>query len=192
MSDSNLCFLDRRDYEKLKYVTYHNHPYENKPYGFMYPKQMIWDGFDIGAATVNDDTTLKYGSPNNEKLTNPRLRQTLPTLPIQFPLIRGCFYPDVSSDLRFQHTENWKGCTNVTEKSFIPNRFQHFRHLCYDPQQTQYIIPEDTFRKGYMDREYHYAGKETRHDRVQPYRTGCETYADRVFQHNKMNQRYAY
>jgi hypothetical protein len=175
LSEDN-CYLQRRDYDSRKpyrWQTYHYHPYGCKVQATCYPGQFYKDGYGIGGANVDADSCVKI-HPGNV-LTNPNVRQELPTLPVQLPRIRGYYDADIDSDLRPDLTESYASCNNTSEKSFMPYRFQRFKHLCYDPQDPQYIIPEDTFNCTFPNAKfYHRAGEDTRNDRTGKYRNGCD------------------
>jgi len=185
------CYLLRRNRDStapLKYVTYNYHPYGCTTQATCYPGQYYDDGH-VSGCTIDEESALKLNIGN--KLTNNNVHQELPMLPIQLPQVRGCFFVDDESSLRAQHTENWKPCTQVSERSYIPLRFQHFEQLCYDPQETEYIIEEDTFKQAFNDPRYHRAGKETRHDRLEKYRNGCnQVMFDRALSPLSTNKHY--
>ena len=171
-TSEDACYISRRDYDSrkpFKYTTYNYHPYGCQVQATCYPGFMYDDGH-VSGCTVDDDSDLKLGWGN--KLTNINTHQELPALPIIPPRMKGCFHVDVNSDLRFQHTSNWKPCTQLSEIGFNPYRFQFLSHLCDDYQNTEFIIPEDSFKKAFNDPRYHRAGADTRHDRLEKYRVG--------------------
>lgn len=174
--DEDSCYIQRRDFDSRRpglWNTYHYHPYGSKVVAPCYPGQFYKDGYGIGASNVDADTCVKI-HPGNV-LTNPNVRQNLPTLPIQMPRVRGYFDADTDSGLRPETVYNDKSCNGTTEKSNIPYTFQKFDHLCYDPQDPTYIIPEDTFNKSFNNaRFWHRSGEDTRHDRQEKYRNGCD------------------
>ena len=168
------CYIEQRDHDSrrpFKLRTWHYHPYGPKVQATCYPGQHYWDGH-VGGANVDEESKVTR-FPGYE-LTNPNVRQELPTLPVNIPRIRGWFDSDTESNLRYEATFNKKQCTLSSEKSFIPNTFQYFKQLCYDPQETKYIIPEDTHNNSFKDARYwHRAGEDTRHDRLTRYRNAC-------------------
>jgi hypothetical protein len=179
-TSEDACYIARRDYDSrkpFKYVTYNYHPYGCDVRATCYPGQFYEDGH-VSGCTVDDDSDLKLSWGN--KLTNANVHQELPALPVILPRIRGCFHADVDSDLRFEHTNNWKPCSQLSEIGFNPYRLQFFDNLCFNPQETKHIIQEDTFRKAYQDPRYHYAGQDTRHSRLERYRTGCSSMFNRI------------
>lgn len=176
------CYISRRDYDSrkpFKYVTYNYHPYGCDVTATCYPGQFYEDGH-VSGCTVDDDSDLKLSWGN--KLTNINVHQALPALPIIPPRMKGCFHVDVSSDLRFDHTSNWKPCTQLSEVGYNPYRFQFFDQLCFDPQNTTNIIQEDTFRQAFKDPRYRYYGVDTRHDRLERYRTGCDDMFNKIME----------
>ncbi len=195
------CYLiwrNHRSQKPLKYLTYQYHPYGCEVQATCYPGQFYNDGH-VNACNIDAESALKLDIGHQRlgnQLTNNNTHQELPMMPVQMPRIRGCHHVDTESDLRFQPTENWKACTQITEKGFNPVRFQYFSHLCYDPQETQFIIQEDSFQQAFNDPGYHRAGKETRHDRLEKYRNGCDYYNqvifDRVLTPTKTYQHYGY
>lgn len=174
------CYLFRRDKDSrkpLKYVTYNYHPYGCNVQATCYPGQFYDDGH-VNGCNIQDESKLKIRHGN--VLTNRNVHQELPALPVQMPRIKGCFDVDPNSALRWQTTDNWKPCTNVTEQSFSDRTFQYFDHLCYNPQDADYIIPEDSFRQEYHDPRYSRSGVDTRHDRLEKYRNGQACIYNRV------------
>lgn len=169
------CYIDRRDYDSRRpfgLATWHWHPYGSEVRATCYPGQFYWDGHVSGSNVDYESHVNRY--PGLE-LTNANVPQQLPGLPIQLPRVRGWFHADTESNLRGEANFNKKQCTRTTEKTFIPNRFQHFDHLCYDPQDPEYVIPEDTFNCTFPRARYwHRAGEDTRHDRQSRYRNGCD------------------
>ena len=183
--EEDMCYIDRRNYDSrkpLKYVTYHFHPYGCKVQATCYPGQFYSDGH-VNACNIDDDSALKIGdiSGANKKLTNINTHQELPMLPIQFPRIKGCLHADTESDLRWESTDNWKPCTNVTEQSFNPHRFQYFKKLCFNPQDPKYIIEENSFIDAFNDSRWSRSGISSRHSRIERYRNGSDVYS-RVMQ----------
>jgi hypothetical protein len=173
----DLCYIQRRDYDSrrpFKWNTYNYHPYDgSKVVAPCYVGQQYRDGYGVGAANVDADSRAKL-HPGNV-LTNPNVHQELPALHVQMPRVRGYFDSDTESNLRPEMDYNFGGCTLTTEKSYIPHTFQYFNQLCYDPQDPMYIIEEDTFNQTYPNAQfYHRAGEETRHDRQEKYRNGCD------------------
>jgi hypothetical protein len=172
----DLCYLQRKDYDSrrpFKWNTYHYHPYGSKVVAPCYPGQFYKDGFGIGGSNVDADSCVKI-HPGNV-LTNPNVRQNLPPFLVQMPRVRGYHDADTESNLRAETTYNFGGCTLNTEKSFMPYKFQYFDHLCYDPQDPMYIIQENTFNQTFPNaRFWHRAGEDTRHDRQEKYRNGCD------------------
>ena len=171
----DMCYLDQRDQESKKpydLTVWHWHPYPNKPQATCYPGQFFDDGY-VGSSTIDEESKVTR-FPGFE-MTKDKYHQDLPTLPVNMPRIRGWFDADTESNLRWEATFNEKACNNTTEKSFIPYRFSHFSHLCYDPQDPTYIIPEDTFDSCYKNAQFwHRAGEPTRFDRMTRYRNGCD------------------
>lgn len=169
------CYIDRRDYDSrkpFKWRTYHHHPYGCKVQSTCYPGQFYKDGYGIGACNVDEDSRVNRNP--GWQMTNPNVHQELPPCPIQLPHIRGWHDADTESNLRAEATFNKKQCTATSEQSFNDKTFQVFDHLCYDPQETQYIIPEDTHNKCFPNaRFWHRSGEDTRHDRVEKYRNSC-------------------
>lgn len=172
------CYLDRRDYDSrkpFKWRTYHHHPYGCKVQSTCYPGQFYKDGYGIGGCNVDDDSRVNRNP--GWQMTNPNVHQELPTLPINLPHIRGWHDADTESSLRWEANFNNKPCLADTtiETSFNSKTFQIFDHLCYNPQEVEYIVPEDTFNKCFKGaRFYKFGGEDTRHDRVGKYRSGCD------------------
>ena len=170
------CYIDRRDYDSrkpFKWRTYHHHPYGCKVQSTCYPGQFYKDGY-VGACNVDEESRVNRNP--GYQMTNPNVHQELPTLPINLPHIRGWHDADTESNLRWEANFNKKQCLSDTtiERSFNDVRFQIFDHLCYDPQDPEYIIPEDSHNKCYPNaRFWHRAGEDTRHDRQEKYRSGC-------------------
>lgn len=169
------CYLERRDVDSRKpfrWQTYHHHPYGCEVKSTCYPGQLYWDGHGPGACNVDDESRINRNP--GYQATNLNVHQELPTLPINMPRVRGWFNSDIESNLRPEAEFNDKECKTVTEKSFIPVTFQDFTHLCYDPQDPTYIIPEDSFNNCFKNAKYyHRAGEDTRHDRLERYRNAC-------------------
>lgn len=174
--NEDMCYIEQRDRDSrrpFQWRTYHNHPYGCKVQATCYPGQFYWDGYGPGSCNIDKDSIVTRNP--GYQLTNLNIHQELPTIPIHIPRIRGYFHADTESNLRFEPTYNKKQCTNTTEKSFNPYRFQLFDHLCYSPQDTRFIIPEDTFNFQFRNAEfYHRAGEDTRQDRRTRYRNGCD------------------
>ena len=172
----DMCYIQRRDYDSrrpFQWQTYHYHPYGSKVVATCYPGQHYKDGYGPGSQNIDADSHVKI-HPGNV-LTNPNVRQNLPALHVQMPRVRGYFDADTDSNLRPETTYSFAPCNATSEKSFNPYRFQMFDHLCYNPQDPMYIIPEDTFNQTYPNaRFYHRAGEDTRHDRIEKYRNGCD------------------
>lgn len=170
------CYIDQRDDDSRKpfaLQTWHYHPYGSKVQATCTPSTWYWDGHVPGAAIDEESKVNRY--PGYE-MTRGKYRHTLDAFPIQMPRVRGWHDADSESSLRYEMVYNRKSCGSVTEKSFIPNTFQDFSSLCYDPQDTLYIIPESSFNseKNFKDaRYYHWGGSDTRHDKVETYRSGC-------------------
>lgn len=168
------CYIDRRDHDSRKpfsLQTYHYHPYGQRLQATCYPGQFYNDGHVSGSNVDEESKVTRF--PGFE-MTHPRVVQDMPMLPVQMPRIRGWFDADTESNLREEISYNKKPCVNAGERSFIPYSFQEFSHLCYDPQEPQYIIPEDTHNKCFDNaRFYHWGGEDTRHDRQEKYRGGC-------------------
>lgn len=170
------CYIQQRDQDSrkpFKLSTYHYHPYGSKVVATCYPGQFYSDGH-VGGSNIDADSCVKL-HPGNI-MTNPNLPQQLPTLPIQMPQIEGWFDADIDSCLRPEvNYERFNGCANLSEKSFMPHTFQHFSQLCYNPSDPEYIIPEDTFNCTYPNGKfYHWGGQDSRHDRLEKYRNGCD------------------
>lgn len=170
----DMCYIDRRDADSKKPFalrTWYHRPYGSKVQSTCYPGQFYWDGH-VGGANVDEES--KVNRYPGYEMTNPNVHQELPMLPVQLPRIRGYFDSDTESSLRSEATFNNKQCTGTSEKSFIPQTFQDFSNLCYDPQDSKYIIPEDTMNKCYPNaRFWHRAGSDTRHDRQERYRNAA-------------------
>lgn len=167
------CYISRRECDStkpLKFITYQYHPYGCQLQATCYPGQFYEDGA-VGACNIDEDSYLKIQGGN--QLTNLNVRQNLQMYPVQAPRVRGWFHPDIESELRCNLNDEFAACTSDAEKSYIPYQWEEFEKLCYNPQETKYIIPEDTFRRSYNDSRYHRAGADTRHDRLEPYRNGC-------------------
>lgn len=170
------CYLDRRDHDSrkpFKWRTFHYHPFGCKVESTCYPGQFYWDGYGIGGCNVDEDS--KVNRNPGYQATNLNVHQELPTLPVNLPRVRGYFNSDIESSLRYEPTFNSKQCNATTEKSTIPYKFQIFDHLCYNPQDPEYIIPEDSFNKCFPNaRFYHRAGESTRFNNVSRYRNNCD------------------
>lgn len=169
------CYIQERDYESrrpFKLTTYHHHPYGSKVVSTCYPGQFYKDGYGISGSNVDADSCVKI-HPGNI-MTKEKLPHTLPTLPVQMPRIGGYFDADIDSNLRWEMTNNFGACINNSEKSYIPYTFYEFQQLCYAPNDPEYIIPEDTFNCTFPNGKfYHFGGEDTRHDRQERYRNGC-------------------
>lgn len=172
----DLCYLQRQDYDSrlpFKWQTYHYHPFGAKVVAPCYPGQFYKDGYGIGAQTVDADSCVKL-HPGNV-LTNPNVRQNLPALHIQMPRVRGYHDADIESNLRPEADMSFGGCTNDSEKSFNPYRFQYFSHLCFDPSDPDFLIQENTFNQTFPNAKFwHRAGSDSRHDRQEKYRSTCD------------------
>lgn len=170
------CYIQERDYESkrpFKLQVYHHHPYGSDVVAPCYPGQFYKDGYGISGANVDADSCVRIHP--GFVMTKQKLPHTLPTLPIQMPRISGYFDADIDSNLRWELSDHFAACTNGTEKSFIPLTFQSFDHLCYNPSDPEYIIPEDTFNCSFPNGKFfHFGGEDTRHDRVEKYRNGCD------------------
>lgn len=172
------CKIDRDDNDSrrpFKWVTYHHHPYGCKPEATCYPGQLYWDGYGVGGCNIDDDS--KVNRNPGYQATNLRVHQELPTLPVNIPRVRGWYNSDVESSLRFEPNFDDKSCITVTEKSFIPNTFQVFDHLCYNPQDPKYIIPDDpnNFNGCFPNaKDYHWGGIASRFLNMERYRNGCD------------------
>ena len=168
------CYIDRRDHDSrrpFRLRTWHYHPYGSKIQATCYPGQFYHDGH-VGGANIDEESKVTR-FPGYE-MTNPNVHQELPTLPINMPRVRGWHDADIESSLRSEPTFNKKQCTRTSEQSFIPATFQDFSKLCYDPQDPQFIVPEDTHNGCFPNaRFWHRAGEDTRHDRQERYRNGC-------------------
>ncbi len=169
------CYIDRRDFDSRKpfqWRTYHHHPYGCKVQSTCYPGQFYRDGYGIGGCNVDDDSRVNRNP--GWQMTNPNVHQELPPCPINLPHIRGWHDADTESNLRAEPTFNKKQCTNTSEQSFNDKTFQIFDGLCYDPNDPDYIIPEDSFNKCFPNaRFYKFGGEDTRHDRQERYRNAC-------------------
>lgn len=169
------CYIDRRDHDSrkpFKLQTYHYHPYGSKVQATCYPGQFYNDGH-VGGANVDQESKVTR-FPGYE-MTNPNVHQELPTFPVQLPHISGWFNADIDSSLRSEATYNKAACTLNAEKSYIPNTFQIFDSLCYNPQTPQYIIPEDTYNTCFPNAKFwHWGGSDTRQDRKGRYRNACD------------------
>lgn len=169
------CYIDRRDHDSrkpFKWRTYQHRPFGCKVESTGYPGQFYWDGYAPGGCNVDEESRVNRNP--GYQATNLNVHQELPTLPINLPRIRGYFSADTESSLRSEATFNNKQCTSTSEKSFIDKTFQMFDHLCYNPQETKYIIPEDSFNKCFPNAKfYSRGGSDTRHDRQERYRNAC-------------------
>lgn len=179
-SHEDRCYLERRDHDSrqpLKFVTYQYHPYGCEVQATCYPGQYYDDGH-VSGCNIDSESQLKLNCGNVQ--TNRNLPQNFGAFPVMQPQLSGCFHVDVNSDLRWEHTSNWKPCTQLAEVGFNPYRFQFFDNLCFDPQKTKHLIQEDSFRAAYKDPNYHYAGQDTRHNRLERYRDGCDPMFRRI------------
>jgi hypothetical protein len=169
------CYIDRRDDDNSKqyeFQVYHYHPYGSRVQATCYPGQHYWDGH-VGGANVDEES--KVSRYPGYEMTKDKDHHQLEALPVQLPRVRGWFDADTESNLRYEAVFNKKPCGTVTEKSFIPVTFQNFDSLCYNPQEPQYIIPEMTYNKCFAaGKYYHWGGEDTRHDRQERYRNGCD------------------
>ena len=130
-------------------------------------------GAIFGGCNIDEDS--KVNRNPGYQATNLNVHQELPTLPVNLPRVRGYYNADTESNLRCEPTFNKKQCTATSEKSFNPYTFEIFDHLCYNPQDPEYIIPEDSFNKCFPNaRFYTRPGEDTRHDRQSRYRNGCD------------------
>ena len=174
--NEDACYLDVRNNQSRKpfrWNTYNHHPFGSKVQSTCYPGQFYWDGYGIGGCNVDADSRVNRNP--GYQATNLNVHQELPTLPVNLPRIRGYLNADTESNLRFEATFNKKECTRTTEKTFINNTFQIFDNLCYDPQVTKFIIPEETFNACFANaKHYHRAGEPTRFDRQRRYRNSCD------------------
>lgn len=170
------CYIQQRDSDSTKpfgLQTYHHHPYGTKVVAPCYVGQFYKDGYGINGSNVDAESCVRINP--GFQLTNPNVRQELPTLPINMPQINGYFDADIDSSLRWDLDDSFSACNNDGEKSYIPYTFQSFKQLCYDPQDPQYIIPEDTFNCTFPNAKfYHRSGEPSRFDRVEKYRNGCD------------------
>lgn len=169
------CYIDQRDGDSRKpfaMQTWHYHPYGSKVQATCYPGQFYWDGHVSGS---NIDEESKVNRYPGYEMTRGKYRHQMDMFPIQMPRVRGWFDADTESSLRCEFDPKPQGCNNPAEKSFIPNTFQDFSSLCYNPQDPQYIIPEDTFNCSYKDAQfYHWGGQDSRMDRMSTYRNACD------------------
>lgn len=169
------CYIDRRDYDSkrpFKWQTYNHHPFGCKLESTCYPGQFYWDGYGISGCNVDQES--KVNRYPGYKATNLNVHQELPTLPVNLPRVRGYFSANIESSLRAEPTFNNKQCTNTSEKAFIPYTFQDFTALCFNPQETKFIIPEDSFNRCFPNAKYFiFGGEDSRHDRMGPYRNSC-------------------
>jgi len=159
------CYLQVRNCQSqkpLKYITYHHHPYGCELRETCSVGQWYDDGH-IGQCNIGTDTRLKYVDGN--KMTNINVPQPLPAFPMNMPQVRGCLTVDLESDLRPRVNDNSTPCLGNEEGSYIPYRFDYFNQLCYDPQETRYIVPEDSFNQAYQAPNYSRPGEDTRHSR---------------------------
>lgn len=141
-----------------------------------YPGQSLWRGYG-GPSGCNVDSESKVKIHPGYEATNLNVKQNLPMLPIQVPRIPGYFDSGISSSLRFEPQFNKKQCTLTSEQDFTKYTFDpfNFKHLCYNPQDPKYIIPEESFNKCYPNAKlFHWGGSDTRHDRQERYRNGCD------------------
>lgn len=184
------CYLytrNRQSQKPLKWHTYHWRPYGCDVIAPSYLLHAYKDGFGPGSCNIDADSSLKICDSN--RLTNRNFPQELSTLPVHMPRIRGCFDPDTESDLRWRQTRaKDKPCNQHMEESHIPLRWNYFKHLCYNPQETQFIIPEDTFKYAFnLGDEYAYYGTDTRHAFQDRYRaTDCVD--DKIDQYYRFQQ----
>lgn len=172
----DLCYIERRNKDSqkpFKWNTFHHHPYGSEVQATCYPGQSYWDGYGIPGANIDDES--KATRRPGFEATNLNIHQELPTLPINMPRHRGYFNSDIESNLRWEANFDKKECTGVTEKSFMPVTFQVFDGLCFNPQDPQYIVPEDSFNQCYKNgRFYHWGGEDSRHDRQSKYYNACD------------------
>lgn len=170
------CYINQRDHDSTKpfaLSTWHYHPYGSRVQATCYPGQHYWDGYGISGANVDEES--KVSRYPGYEMTRDKDHHQLPMFPVQLPQVKGWFDADTSSGLRPEGVFNKKACGSVSEKSFIPNTFQVFDSLCYDPQEGKYIIPEDSFNGCFKNaRYYHFGGEDTRHDRQEKYRNACD------------------
>lgn len=175
------CYINRRNCDStkpLKYITYHYHPFGCETQSTCYPGQNYEDGFGVSACNIADESMLKLDGGNI--LTNKNIKQNLQMFPLHMPRIRGYRDIDAESDLVCPPTDVFSGCSSAadSEKSQIPYTFEYFDDLCYNPQETRYIIPEDTFKNAFNDQSYHRGGKLTRFDRLGNYRNNCDMFSN--------------
>lgn len=144
------CYLRQRNYDSTKpwkFITYQYHPYSCKVAPTGYPGQYYNDGH-VGACSINADSKLKL---SESKMTNPNLIHTLDNFRPNWPHIRGYYDPDIESPL--VHSE-WqpqkKSCLPSTGVSYTDRGYiwQYFDHLCYNPQDVNYVVNEHYFRGG--------------------------------------------
>ena len=170
------CYIQQRDYESRRpfaLQTYNYHPYGTKVVAPCYVGQFYKDGHGINGSNVDADSCVRINP--GYQLTNPNVRQTLPTLPIQMPQINGWFDADIDSSLRWDLNDSFDACSLNSEKSFIPHTFQYFNQLCYNPQDPEYIIPEDTFNCTFPNAKFfHRGGEPSRFDRLEKYRNATD------------------
>ena len=170
------CYIQQRDYESRRpfgLTTYNYHPYGTKVVAPCHVGQYYKDGHGINGSNVDAESCVRLNP--GWQLTNPNVRQTLPALPVNVPQKNGCFNADIDSNLRWELDDSFSACTNDSEKSFIPHTFQNFKQLCYDPQDPEYIIPEDTFNCTFPNAKfYHRGGEPSRFDRLTKYRNSCD------------------
>jgi hypothetical protein len=170
------CYIDQRDSESRKpfaLQTWHYHPYGSKPQATCYPGQLYKDGHGIPRDAIDLESQVNR-NPGYE-MTRGKYRHQMDMFPVQMPRVRGWFDANTESSLRGEYDKKPAGCDNPAEKSFIPNTFQDFSALCYDPQDPTYIIPEDTFNCSFKDAKfYQWGGVDSRHDRMSTYRNGCD------------------
>lgn len=170
------CYIQRRDYDSrrpFKLQTYHHHPYGSKVKATCYPGQFYSDGH-VGGCNVDDES--KVTRHPGYIMTNPNVHQELPTLPVNMPRIRGYFNSDIDSSLRPEATFNKKQCTLSSEKDFTKYTWDpfKFKNLCFNPQNSKYIIPEDTHNKCFKNaRFWHRSGQPSRFDRQEKYVNAC-------------------
>lgn len=187
------CYIDRRDFDSkkpFKWQTYNYHPFGCKVESTCYPGQLYWDGYGVGGCNIDEDS--KVNRNPGFQATHLRVHQELPTLPINIPRVRGYFNSDIESNLRYEATFNKKQCTGTTEKSFIPNSFQIFDHLCYNPQEITYIQETETFNKCFPNAKFWArGGEDTRHDNQSKYVNGCN-WREKYFSANLSYSNFGY
>jgi hypothetical protein len=170
------CYINQRDRDSAKpfeFVTYHHHPYGSRVQATCYPGQHYWDGYGIGGSNVDEESAVSR-HPGHE-MTKDKDRHQLPMFPVQMPQVKGWFDADTSSGLRSELDPRKCSKGGVTQTSFIPLSFQIFDSLCYDPQESRFIIPEDTFNCNFSNAKfYHNGGEDTRHERMEKYRNACD------------------